>query len=146
MSQLTCDNSLTWKPQTPLCWDCKFMLYTYIMFYLKMVRLIEPRCEKTGPQGFRPGPTKTGLSNHRRCLEAWNFGFRNKRYCTIRVAKTKTQISFTVTAKLICVFIFAFAKSWFSHNEAQLNQLQGSLKQFFRLFKCYLRLSALDET
>ena len=40
--------------------------------------------------------------------------------CTIRVAKTKTLISFAVTAKLICVFVFAYAKSRFSHNEAQL--------------------------
>ena len=24
----------------------------------------EPRCEKTGPRGFRPGPTQTGLCNH----------------------------------------------------------------------------------
>ena len=30
----------------------------------------EPRCEKTGLRGFRPGPTPTGLYNHRRWLEA----------------------------------------------------------------------------
>ena len=30
--------------------------------------------------------------------------------CTIRVAKTKALISFAVTAKLICVFVFAYAK------------------------------------
>ena len=24
----------------------------------------EPRCEKTGLRGFRPGPTQTGLCNH----------------------------------------------------------------------------------
>ena len=42
--------------------------------------------------------------------------------CTIRVAKTKALISFTVTAKLICVFVFAYAKSRFSHNEAHLKQ------------------------
>ena len=29
-------------------------------------------------------------------------------------------ISFAVTAKLICVFVFAYAKSRFSHNEAQM--------------------------
>ena len=39
--------------------------------------------------------------------------------CTIRVAKTKALISFAVTAKLICVFVFAYAKIRFSHNEAQ---------------------------
>ena len=30
----------------------------------------EPRYEKTGLRGFRPGPTQTGLYSHRRCLEA----------------------------------------------------------------------------
>ena len=30
----------------------------------------EPRCEKTGLRGFRPGPTQTGLYNHTRWLEA----------------------------------------------------------------------------
>ena len=42
----------------------------------------------------------------------------------IRVAKTKTLISFAVTAKLICVFVFAYAKSRFSHDEAQVFILQ----------------------
>ena len=36
----------------------------------------------------------------------------------IYVAKTKALISFAVTAKLICVFVFAYAKNRFSHNEA----------------------------
>ena len=45
--------------------------------------------------------------------------------CTIRVAKTKALISFAVTAKLICVFVFAYAIVRFSHNEAH--------KTFFRL-------------
>ena len=31
--------------------------------------------------------------------------------CTIRVAKIKALISFAVNAKLICVFVFAYAKS-----------------------------------
>ena len=45
--------------------------------------------------------------------------------CTIRIAKTKALISCAVTAQLICLFVFAYAKSRFSHNEAQilLNQL-----------------------
>ena len=30
----------------------------------------EPCCEKTGLQGFRPGPTQTGLYNRRRWQEA----------------------------------------------------------------------------
>ena len=42
----------------------------------------------------------------------------------VNVAKTKTKISFAVTAKLICVFVFAYAERWFSHDAAQsLNNL-----------------------
>ena len=40
--------------------------------------------------------------------------------CTIYVAKTKALISFAVTAKLICVFVFAYTKSRFSHDKAQI--------------------------
>ena len=36
----------------------------------------------------------------------------------VQVAKTKALISFAVTAKLICAFVFAYAKSRFSHDEA----------------------------
>ena len=34
--------------------------------------------------------------------------------------KTKALISCAVTGQLICVFVFAYAKSRFSHNEAHL--------------------------
>ena len=37
------------------------------------------------------------------------------------VAKTKALISFAVTAKLICDFIFACAKKLFSHDAAHLS-------------------------
>ena len=39
---------------------------TSIMLFV----LFEPPCEKTGLHDFRPGPTQTGLYNHRRWLEA----------------------------------------------------------------------------
>ena len=41
-------------------------------------------------------------------------------YLIIYVAKTKALISFKVTEKLICVFVFAYAKRWFSHDAAQI--------------------------
>ena len=41
--------------------------------------------------------------------------------CAIRVVKTKALISFAVTAKLICGFVFAYAKSRFSHDAAQIS-------------------------
>ena len=40
--------------------------------------------------------------------------------CTVYVAKTKALISFPVTPKLICVFVFRYAKSRFSHVAAKL--------------------------
>ena len=52
--------------------------------------------------GFWTDPTQTRMYSHRSRLEAWNFGFRKKRTCTIRVAKTKALISFAV-------FVFAYA-------------------------------------
>ena len=49
----------------------------------------------------------------------------------MRVAKTKALISFAVTAKLICVFVFAYAKSRFSHDEAHfMSSLFRQIKQF----------------
>ena len=36
------------------------------------------------------------------------------------VGKTKVLISFAATAKLICVFVFAYAIRWFSHDVAQI--------------------------
>ena len=39
-------------------------------------------------------------------VRSWKF--------PICVAKTKALISFAVTAKLICVFVFAYADCWFS--------------------------------
>ena len=50
-------------------------------------------------------------------LEISELGSRD---FTIRVAKTKALISFAATAKLICVFVFAYAKSRFSHDEAHM--------------------------
>ena len=70
--------------------------------------------------GFWPGLTQTRLYCYWRWLEAWNFGFRKYRYCIIQVAKTKALISFAVTAKLICVFVFAYADCWFSHDAAHV--------------------------
>ena len=63
--------------------------------------------EKTGQRCFRPGSTQTGMYSHRRRLGAWNFGFKKKRNCTFRVAKTEALISCAVTAQLICAFVFA---------------------------------------
>ena len=43
-----------------------------------------------------------------------------KRDCTIPVARTKGLISFAVTAKLTCAFVFAYADCWLSHDAAHM--------------------------
>ena len=43
--------------------------------------------------------------------------------CTKYVAKTKALISCAVIAQLICTFVFAYAKSRFSHDAAHIFQL-----------------------
>ena len=47
--------------------------------------------------------------------------------------KTKALISFAVTAKLICVFVFAYAKIRFPHDEAQI--IVFSLEPYFGITK-----------
>ena len=50
----------------------------------------------------------------------------------MHVAKTKAMISFAVTAKLICPFVFANADCWFSHVAADILAFNGkSLKKLF---------------
>ena len=47
--------------------------------------------------------------------------------------KTKVLISFVVTAKLICVFIFALAIIRFSHDAAHIYpSAEGSIELWFR--------------
>ena len=82
---------------------------THIAFIMLHQHTFEPHRVKTCLQVFRLGPTQTKLYMHRRWLAAGNFGFRKYRDCTIYVAKTKG---------LICGFVFAFAKSRFSHDTA----------------------------
>ena len=50
---------------------CLF-LHRYGMLWVLIrsaLLIFEPRCEKTGLQGFRPGPTETRLYSYRRWLE-----------------------------------------------------------------------------
>ena len=62
--------------------------------------------------GFLTWYDTNGLCSHR-WLEGWNFVYRKKRDCTIYVQKAKALISFAVTAKLICAFVFTYAKNGF---------------------------------
>ena len=65
-------------------------------------------------------PNRSDINQAAQSQKQANFRFKKKRKCTIRVAKTKALISFAVTAKLICAFVFAKADCWFSHEAAQI--------------------------
>ena len=56
-----------------------------------------------------------------------------KKRCSFCVAKTRVLISFAVTAKLICVFVFAYADCWFSHAAAQIVKLTDRNNFFYQL-------------
>ena len=94
---------------------------------LEISMTYEPVRERTNNFGFRPGLIQTELYKHRRWLEALNFGFKKKKDCTNRVAKTRALICFAVTAKLICVFVFAYADCWFSHAAAHICSLWSNV-------------------
>ena len=66
-----------------------------------------------------------------------NFGLRQKRDCSFYVVKTKALIIFAVTTKLIGVFVFAYAKSRFPHNETQISVIHYEIK--FANYTLYAR-------
>ena len=90
----------------------------------------------------------TETTNYRRWLVAGNFGFRKQRDCTIYVAKTKALISFAVTAKLICVFVFAYAKCCLllsecadsGHSDLGLHYLYGLICPKFSNYKKFVQM------
>ena len=55
-------------------------------------------------------------------------------YC---VAKTKALISFAVTVQLICVFVFAYARFWFSHDAAHIILYKKIFNIRNSLMNCY---------
>ena len=75
-----------------------------ILFFIRFYSVLKEPCgEKTCLWGFHSDSTQTGLYNHRRWQEAWDFGSRKYRDCSICVAKTKALISWVVTGFLgIC--------------------------------------------
>ena len=60
----------------------------------------------------------------------------------IYVAKTKALISFAVTAKLICVFVFAYAKSRFSHAAAHLMIIERPFSSLHESLCCVCSLES----
>ena len=76
---------------------------------------------------FSTRPDKNRAVQSQKMARGLKFGLRKQRDYTIHVAKTNALISFAVTAKLICVFVFAYAKCWFSYDAAQMSMSSENL-------------------
>ena len=85
--------------------------YTAICKAVKMTTSYEPRCEKNGLQGFRPGPTQTRL--HRKMTGGLKFCIyvEEKLYYPYSENKGADQLRG-----------FAYAKSQFSHDGAHMKK------------------------
>ena len=61
--------------------------------------------------------------------------------------KTKALISFTLSAKLFCAFVFAYSKCWFSHDAAHLLPPLVFLNHnlFCMLYVYYVRIICLPQ-
>ena len=77
----------------------------------------EPSRDKTCLQDFPPGPNTNWAvrpQNMTICLKFRNKGVEELYYI---------EFNFVATAQLICVFVFVYAKSRFSHDAAQRNMV-----------------------
>ena len=68
------ENTVSWS--RTIYTTGRFRTSNLSLVYMSTTSPSEPRREKTGLRGFRPGPTQTGLYKLRKELEAWNFGFK----------------------------------------------------------------------
>ena len=86
----------------------------------------EPRCEKTCLRGFPLGSSKHRAVQPQKMVIGSKFRIYKVEEFTIYKATTKVLISFAVTAKLICDFVFAYAKGRISHDAAHMLQANFS--------------------
>ena len=86
--------------------------------------LFEPRCEKTGLRGFRPGPTHTRLYNYTRWLETRNF--ISIYLCSENKGADQLR-SYSEADLRLCFRICK--KKRFSHNAAHILAVAGPNKQ-----------------
>lgn len=106
----------------------KFLLLTIYMYVLCGWKQYEPHHKKICLCGFWPTLAQSGLYcvNHR--LD-----------CTIYREKTKALISCTVMVRLICAFVFTYAKKWFSQQEKHVSDTIR-IKEAVTIMSIFLQL------
>ena len=81
---------------------------------------LQPRHEKTCLRGSDQARHKPACKTTESGLRHEISDLGNRGIVLSNVAKTKTLISLAVTGKLICAFVFAYAKSRISYDAAHL--------------------------
>ena len=68
------------KSEDSASYDCvcaglskPLMFACVVIIIISCAVVFEPCCEKTGLWGFRPGPTQTGLCNHKKMPRGFKF-------------------------------------------------------------------------
>ena len=103
------------------------------------VLTVQIRCTLTGPLVLwswlmttnEPPRGKTNVVSeqvrHKAACASTEAGYRLEILDLRRrgIVLSEALISFVVTAKLICVFVFAYADCWFSHEAAQIKDWSG---------------------
>ena len=100
--------------------QCLHIFEKFLNSELLVLLLYKPMGEKTNKVGsdqVQHKPSCTVTEDGKR-LEILDLESRRTVLCL--VAKTKALISFAVTTKLICAFVFAYADCWFSHVVAHI--------------------------
>ena len=62
-------------------------------------------------------------------VRGWKFWIKKVEELFYPSSVTKVLISFTVTAELICAFVFAYADCWFSHVAAHFSVKHCAIKK-----------------
>ena len=92
--------------------------------------IFEPRCEKISLRGFPSRSDTNQAVQLQKMARGLKFRFKKVEGLYYLCKKTKALISFMVTAKLICVFVFAYAKICFFHDPAHLRLYRESDENF----------------
>ena len=92
----------------------------YILFSSPISSIYEPVREKTQQFVFSTRSNTNQPVQSHKIARSFKFRVREEEDGTIHVTKTKALISFAVTAKLICVFVFSYAECCFSYAAAHI--------------------------
>ena len=73
----------------------------------------------------------------------WEFWILKVEELCYRCGKNKDADSFAVTAKLICILVFAYADCWFSHDVAYISDISSCIEIRTQYEQCHEKTGIL---